>query len=190
MSNPANIPYRKIIRTRASFSDTSLYEGPDHYLYVQTNGAGQRYRRFNFKDISAFAIVQTNEWIWILLLCFSIAGLMIWGALSSGDASIWAAFSIPIAIVVISTIVYLIKGPTCRTVLYTAASEVPIRCLNRRKTTLRILHQMDQTIRAAQPSIPAAPDGDAAGPDELDQDVPPPASPALSPMSSDPELDL
>lgn len=156
-------PYRKLPGTGHQIAGyTRLYRGTDHLLQVSTVTFSERYKRFYFRDIQAFVVIRTNEWIVLAGLFLLLALLVIGLAVGVGDAVGSVVLGSFAALLFILALVVALRGPTCRCLVQTAVQTEKLPSLNRLRSTEKILAELAPLITAAQglmPSVTAEADG-------------------------------
>ena len=162
----AEIEYQRLTRVRAKFGisvalRSSLWQGPDHLLFVETTGYTETYKRFYFRDIQAIVVRKTTTFMvvnFVLGILFTIAMIPILAsskeiANGNGIVIFWLVFvllllGLPLAL-------NIIWGPTCACELRTAVQTQELPSLARMRQTRRILNRIRPLIAAAQGEISA-----------------------------------
>ncbi len=177
MSAPANT-YQKLPGTGHQIGGyTRLYRGADHLLQVSSVTFSERYKRFYFRDIQAFIVVRTNEWIVITALFLLLALLLTGLAVGVGDSLGSIVLGSFAALLLVIALIVGLRGPSCRCLVRTAVQTEKLPSLNRLRRAEKILAELAPLIIAAQwpmPTMEAEPD------DEVSPVTPvsPPESPA------------
>lgn len=141
--------YKKLPgRWFSPFVGRSLWQGPDHLLWVEGSMMHERYKRFFYKDIQALIMCRSNRRnIWTifwgaLILLFGIIALMV-----SGTPYVSASFS---AIWAFLLAVNLLKGPSCDVYLQTAVQFEKLSSLVRIPMARKTLDGIKQLVQLAQ----------------------------------------
>jgi hypothetical protein len=127
--NPSPPAYRKLPGGGLTWSGRgTLWLADDHLLEVTSFFVAERYRRFFFREIRAFAVQRTNVlaiWAWVLggiaaIFTPATIGLIFAGLQKGNDEGrvflyILAGFCAPIAfLAIVLFIVNFALGPSCR----------------------------------------------------------------------------
>lgn len=126
----------------------SLWEGPDHLLWVEHNLVHEQYKRFYYKDIQA-VILCTNRrrlfWttFWgVLLFLFVGFGLAL-----SGPGN---GLLVLVAVWGFLLVVNLLAGPTCDVYLQTAVQVEPLTTLVRVRSAVKVMGRIKAMAERAQ----------------------------------------
>ncbi len=188
---------------------SSLWLGEEWLLLVDSHLLRDEYRRFYFRDIQALQMRRTARGLIYNLGLGALAGFsaLIAALASSGNRGgrlFWAVVAVG---AFIALVVNLLRGPTCRCVLQTATSRLPLRSLSRVKAAQRAFARLRERIAAAQGGLlppeeaverlnqhlagaarqltasrlAGSPIPAAAGPPPVSASPPPPPPPPLSP---------
>jgi hypothetical protein len=147
--------YKKLTaRFFAFFYTARIWQGRDHFLYVETYACREHYKRFFFNDIQNIVMIRTNQHIF-----WAIA----WGILALVSAAIATTVS---GLPVISTFLlcfFLIclfinirQGPGCSVCIQTSVQHQRIMPFRRLKSSLEILRKMKATIESVQGTLDPA----------------------------------
>lgn len=147
--NPRQKTYRKLAGSGFSVSlRHSLWQGPDHLLWVESAVVQEQYRRFYFQDIEAVVLERTGRrTVWttvlgILLLPFAAVALFADGV---------AYFSIFItAILAVLLAIQWLKGPGCKVYLQTAVQRYRLSNLVRMPKALKVMDQIRTSTETVQ----------------------------------------
>ena len=160
-------PYRRIARGLLGCS--SLWQGPDHLLYVRGTGLilpfREEYIRFAFKDIQSVAIAPTRIGTIVTVVSATIAAAaMVAGALlfwAAGDAvmqafyKVMAALCAALAVIALPLcLVNLALGPTCHCAVQSEGQSHRLRPLRRLRRARKVAAALAATIRSHQASPP------------------------------------
>lgn len=143
-------------------SYTRLYRGADHLLQVSSVTFSENYKRFYFRDIQAFIIVRTNDWLVVIGLLLMLALLLTGLAVGVGDSVgsiVSGGFA---ALLLVLALIVGLRGPSCRCHVRTAVQTEKLPSLNRLRRAEKILAELAPLIAAAQEPMPSATD-DAVG---------------------------
>jgi hypothetical protein len=145
-------PYHKLPGKRFFlFARRSLWQGPDHLLWVENNLMQEQYKRFYFKDIQAVILCRNQHrlfWtiLWgTLLLLFGACGL----AFSGSDV----AFFILSAVWALLLVINLLAGPSCDVYLQTAVQREQLTSLVRVRTAVKVLDRIKELAEQAQGAL-------------------------------------
>jgi hypothetical protein len=153
---------------RAPFARRTLWQGPDHLLWVEKTLMQEHYRRFYFKDIQA-VIVRRNwrhhVWtlFWAVLVCAG-AGL----AMLSAETPDLPDFFVPAGFALLGVIALLInwfRGPCCEFYLQTAVQLERLTNMVRQRRALKMADRIKALTEKAQGpfQMTAATGGHGAG---------------------------
>lgn len=126
----------------------SLWEGPDHLLWVESAIFQEHYRRFYFQDIEAVVLHRTGRrtaWTWVLgafLLLFAAI------AVFSDETAYFSIFMI--TFLVIFAGVQWLAGSGCRVYLHTAVQKYHITNLVRMRKALKVMDRIRSSAEAVQ----------------------------------------
>ena len=126
----------------------SLWQGPDHLLWVEAGFFQEQYKRFYFKDIQSVTLRQTNRRvIWTLILG---AFLLLFGTVSlfaEKPAYVSGGMAILFAILLV---VQWLKGSGCTVFLQTAVQTKKLSNLVRMRKAIKIMDRIKAAAEAAQ----------------------------------------
>jgi hypothetical protein len=127
-----------------------FYEGPDHFLQVQSTGFTEAYKRFYFRDIQAF-IVERKPWhqLWSVFWLF-LAGCFVISALSivTGAMVLWSIAAFFVGIFLVN----LFIGPSCACYVQTAVQTEKLPTLKRVRSARKFIRRIHPALTAAQTS--------------------------------------
>ena len=155
--------YQRLTRARlrragfftAVATRSSLWLGKDHLLGIDSNGYGEDYKRFHFRDIQAVTLVATKRrliWNWVLSVPTALCAIgwsinFVSSAGSPGDvifaAGMISFFALPL-------LINNLLGPSCACQLRTAVQTEDLPSLNRFRRARRVLDRLRPLIAAAQ----------------------------------------
>lgn len=141
--------YRKLAGSGFSLAlRHSLWQGPDHLLWVESAIFQEQYRRFYFQDIEAVVLQRTGRrTVWTLVLggfFFLFAAI----ALFSDGIPYFSIFMA--ATLAILTAVQWLKGPGCRLYLQTAVQRYRLSNLVRMRKALKVMDRIRASAEAVQ----------------------------------------
>jgi len=161
--------YQRLTRARlrragfftAVATRSSLWLGKDHLLGIDSNGYGEDYKRFYFRDIQAVTIRKTNRrrlWNWILAIplavcsMFLIVGLVDVSRRQIQTDDYWGflGWGIPFGIVLGLMLTNTLRGPGGVCHLHTAVQTEQLPSLNRVRRARKVLDRLRPLIAAAQ----------------------------------------
>ena len=137
-------------------SYTRLYRGADHLLQVSSVTFSENYKRFYFRDIQAFVVLRTNDWIVVIGLLLMLALVLTGLAVGVGDSVGSVVLGSFAALLLILALVVGLRGPSCRCHVRTAVQTEKIPSLNRLRRAEKILAELAPLITAAQEPMPSA----------------------------------
>ncbi len=147
----ATRPYKRLPgRSSGILNSTTLWQGDDHLLFVQTIGVTESYRRFFYRDIQAFVVCKTHTGrttsiiLAVLTLLCGLPAFFVGPELAIG-------LGILAGILLIATLITLALGPTCRCELRTAVQTQVLPSLNRLRKARKALLRLQPVIAEAQP---------------------------------------
>lgn len=140
----------------------SLWEGPDHLLYIQAGGLlfafTETYKRFDYSKIQTISLGRTRTYGWmaaLMVLPMIIAAAIFVRLMTRGQGFAGAeiAGGICLGVLLLLTIlliVHLVKGPTCVVKLQTAVQVVRLLPLKRLRVAERVIAHLSQLCIAHQ----------------------------------------
>jgi len=200
MARMSRLPGRAIKHFGWAMQRHQLWMSEEYLLSREITLIQEDVRRYYYRDIQAIISTPTRTWItcsWLagtLLVILAACGILA-AVMGSPVAVALAAVSgaVPLAILLGN----LILGPSCRTMLYTAATEATLHSLGRQRAADRAVALLLPFIEAAQRGV--TPQGGAAAPSEAvenpasvwrapdaDGEHPAAVRPAYGPDPSDP----
>ena len=148
----APLVYRRLPGRSGGFSgSSSLWQGPDHLLLVNSSVIGERYRRFFFADIQAIIMRQTARRfvINVILLTLS-AGTFSLVYFTGGNPAVSGTF---VGCWLLFALVNSALGPTCETSIQTAVRTERIPSLVRLRKARKVLARIQPLIHEAQSAV-------------------------------------
>ncbi len=148
--------YRRLPgKHRRTFSQDTLWTGPDHLLWVSTGFYQEEYRRFYYKDIQCIVSRKTDRGKLINL---------VFGLLSAAPVPAIVYFSLefpPLAFVlgsvaaifIVLLLGNLILGPTCETHLRTEVQTQRLYSLKRTRSARKAMETIASLIEKAQAGL-------------------------------------
>ncbi|MFZ4596709.1 MAG: hypothetical protein ACOYOF_20820 [Verrucomicrobiaceae bacterium] len=153
----------------------SLWEGPDHLLYIQRSGFlltfKETYKRIDYAKVQCISYGRTRSYLWTSIWLVLLLLPLVWGLLANLETPIATGiFGGLTGLVLIFLIVHLARGPTCLCKIQTAVQVLRLTPLKRvraampvvaRLTQLCLQHQGGQApsaeaLAAAQGNVAAA----------------------------------
>ena len=187
----AKSEYKRLTRTRARaifgvavVARTSLWLGPDHLLYVETNGYTETYKRFYFRDIQSIIVRKTVE----STVANIILSVLIVLTAGPGMATNVIGLKVPLFILATAFVVVLginlLRGGTCRCYLRTAVQLEQLVSVARVRTAHKVLARIRPLIADAQ--------GGELSPDAIavlaQKSEPPPPAETTAPGGGEPPI--
>ncbi len=147
-------PYKRLPgRWRSAFSRKTLWQGPDHLLWVEKTMMQEHYRRFYFKDIQAIIVCRNRRhhlWSLFWAMLMVVTGSL---ALVASDTPDLPAFFVPAAFTLIwgiGLLVNLLKGPCCDFYLQTAVQLERLTNMARERKVLKMADRIKALAEKAQ----------------------------------------
>ncbi|MEO7794929.1 MAG: hypothetical protein ABIV06_09170 [Thermoanaerobaculia bacterium] len=164
---------------------TSLWQGKDHILLVQSRGYSESYRRFYFGEIQALILRRTSRSRNGALVLLGLALLLFAAALlgTSSASLLWLIPGVPIAI---ALVVLVLGGPSCTVHVRTAIETSELSALCRVRSAERSLARISALVEEIQGAATVA-DIALLG-DSATTSAPPIERSRISPESSPPPL--
>jgi hypothetical protein len=152
-------PYRRLpgLRFNGASARAVLRLGNDHLLQCDyRSGFVERYKRFYFRDIQAFIIRKTSQWLVAITIWTLVGGLFLLIA-NSAHWNRYVTLTLE-GICLLFIARNLIRGPSCRTHIQTAVQTDLLPMLKRTRKTERVLRAVFPLINEAQSTTePIAP---------------------------------
>jgi len=147
----------------------TLWEGPDHLLYIERTGwplaFTESYRRVDYAKIQAISYARTRWFVVLFIALLAVLALVSWGLWATHDSIPgMVIFGALTTVVFVMTVVHLARGPTCVCKIQTAVQVLNLRSLNRLRPTLRCVARLTQLClqhqggQALTPEVLAAAD--------------------------------
>jgi hypothetical protein len=130
------------------FEVRSLWQGPDHLLWVETVFFKENYKRFFYTDIQAVTLQRTHThifWSCVWGLLASVCGLIAF--MVADPPLISGSFT---AIFLLLLTANVVMGPACIVYLQTAAQIQRISSLKRVRTAQRTMTRIKALVEAVQ----------------------------------------
>ncbi len=149
----------------------SLWEGPDHLLYIQSQGFGlsfsESYRRIDYAKIQAFEYGATRTWPWTLAwqavltaLCTTGAGFWIVSLSDPGALAFFGPVSAVILLILVPSLINnIIKGPSCICKVQTGVQVLRLMPVNRMREAGKVAVRIRELCLAHQGSLTPQPLG-------------------------------
>jgi hypothetical protein len=128
---------------------TTLWQGSDHILQVQSRGYSEAYRRFYFREIQALVLRPTTRSRNISLVLLTLA-LLAFGAAMLGTPPgtiFWLVLGTPFALALLAQAP---GGPSCIVHVRTAIETSQLTALCRRRTAERSLAAIAELVEGVQ----------------------------------------
>jgi len=127
-----------------------LWLGDDHVLQVETEGYSEKYKRFYFKDIQGVTIRRSVDGRFVNFLLGAPMTFFAAIAISVDDGGLAAGMAFMAGIFLFFLIINIVRGPTCKAMLFTAVQDEPLVTCHRVKTAKKLLARLQPLIAAAQ----------------------------------------
>ena len=155
MSEQEYIRLTRLRRRRGKFLEAissygSLWLGKDHLLSVSSTRFSEDYKRFYFRDIQAFTIVQTRRReVWNLILSI----LLVLGVLIAAQSFSRMAALI-VSLVGVPLLLYNnLMGPTCMVYIRTAVQVEELPSLTRVRRAQKVIARIRPLIQSMQTEL-------------------------------------
>lgn len=136
-------------RSRQFLNASTLWEGPDHLLQVQSHVVAESYRRFFFRDIHAVVICETKNGR-VMTIVLGVLGGLLCLPMPFVPLAATIVLGIVAALFFLLAVGNFFRGPTCVCSLRTAVQTQELPSLNRLKTARKVLASLQPKIIAAQ----------------------------------------
>ena len=151
----AEIEYKRLTRARARFSiavlsRTSLWLGPDHLLYVESNGYTETYKRFYFRDIQAFTVQQTPTARTVNIILLVVTLLFVFFGLMSDETGFKIFHFIVAGLFGVILLFNALPGASCKCYVRTAVQTEELGALARLRRARKVLDRIRPLITEAQ----------------------------------------
>lgn len=136
---------------------STLWQGPDHLLYVTHEGYMESYKRFYFRDIQAFVLRRTRKQpvygtvYALLLLLFGVPGVA--GFFAGWHWAIGGSLLLLAGLSLLGFVLNWRRGPTASLYLRTAVHTVRILSVTRLGPALDLLRHLEPLVEGAQPLL-------------------------------------
>jgi len=141
--------YRRLPgRPFSPFSVQSLWQGPDHLLWVNSFFFHESYKHFYFKDIQSLVIRRSDaHQVWNVLwgVLMAVFGLAAW--FIPGTPYVSGTFA---SIFLVSLLTNIALGPACSVYLQTAVQVVKLSSLKRVRTAYKAIDQIKALVESVQ----------------------------------------
>ena len=147
----ASVKYRRLPGRKKNFliGYYTLWQGPDHLLYVFSRFGVEDYKRFYFNDIQAIITRKTIAGRIQNLILGGLLGLFTSLAFFSDNA--WLGFhGVMMAILLILLLINWVRGSTCETYLSTAIQTEKLPSLHRLKNAQKVMNRVRPLIEQTQ----------------------------------------
>jgi hypothetical protein len=154
----AEIEYQRLARSRfrrrfavAVSSRTSLWLGPDHLLFIESNGYTENYKRFYFRDIQALTIQQTITVRAVNTVLGIVTGLFaFFGVVIARDSAARIPLLVIAGVFGLILLLHAIPGTSCKCWIRTAVQTEELAALARVRQARKVLDRLRPLIAAAQ----------------------------------------
>jgi hypothetical protein len=145
--------YKKLFSANVNFlgGNSVMRATDDHFLYCESNGYSEEYKRFFYSDIQAIKMVKKRDWAFILNLFFLACVVFITVFLADSTGALFVFGSI-IAVLVVVALYCLIAGNPVEVKFITTYSSDRI-ILGRVWRTAKNLRKITAYLENAQNSL-------------------------------------
>lgn len=154
---------------RGGRSGGSLWQGPDHLLYIESSGFmlpfSETYKRIDFRNIQTISHAPTSRGLWITIWLIVLLGLLVWGLIGTYDGGMPNPFLLVLTVIVAPLLVlHLIKGQTVVCKVQTAVQVLNLKPLRRLKKARAFVEKLEVLCREHQAGLAPSSPGDALPP--------------------------
>jgi hypothetical protein len=141
--------YRRLPGRPFSLIDIrSLWQGPDHLLWVESIFFSEHYKRFFYRDIQSLVIRRNGtHWLWSALWGGLALTFGLFAALLPGTPYVSGIFTV---VFLLTLGVNLALGPACSVYLQTAVQVQKLTTLKRVRTARKVIGRIKPLIEAVQ----------------------------------------
>ncbi|MDB6120050.1 MAG: hypothetical protein JWO08_3831 [Verrucomicrobiaceae bacterium] len=147
----------------------SLWEGPDHLLYIESEGFLvefiESYKRIDYSKIQAITYGLTRTWAWTIVWQVALTALLIWPVVyffSVNGYRYIDPVSLPPAsmaflgfvLMLVVLVVNLVKGPTCVCKIQTAVQSLKLKPVVRVKQARKLAEKVAALCLQHQGALP------------------------------------
>lgn len=159
MERMKRLPGRSVRHFGLGFQRHQLWLAGEYVLYREIFGYREEVKRFYYRDIQAIVCTPTRSW----RTCSWLSGSLLIFLAICGGVSAYQGVMLPFALAWIGAtfslailLGNLVLGPSCSTMLYTAAAEAPLFSLGRRRSAEKAIARISERIQQAQQGMAAA----------------------------------
>ena len=130
------------------FVSWSLWQGPDHLLWVSSAFFRERYQRFYYKDIQSLVQRRTNDhlvWTFVWAALALLSGIAMLA--TSGPHYASGGF---LSLFTLALLTNILLGPSCTVFLQTAVQVQKISCLRRKRTANKTMDLVKTLVEERQ----------------------------------------
>jgi hypothetical protein len=142
-----------------------LWQGEDHLLLVEYDGAREYYKRFGYRDIQAIIIRKTNDALAANIVLMAIVGFLVAVAISVSDPVGRITLLVVGGFFGLLLVCNALPGPSCQCWIRTAVQTDDLPSLSRLRRARKVLERLQPLIAEAQGQL--APEEVAARMQEL-----------------------
>lgn len=141
--------YRKLSGSGFSLMLTrSLWQGPDHLLWVEGSLTQEQYKRFYFADIQALVLRRTHRrTLWAIVWG---AFFLLSGAIAQFGSGTNFAVIVMAALFLVILVVHWLLGPGCEVFLQTAVQMQKLTTLVRERKAIEVMNRIKAAAEQAQ----------------------------------------
>jgi len=119
------------------------------------NGWVENYRRFYYGDIRALVVGRTSRWLVMNVIFSAICALFLFLCLVVHERAGMISLGCTSACFGLLLLVNVLRGPTCRVMIYTALGGEPLPSIQRLRTARKVMALLKPRLLAAQGELPA-----------------------------------
>ena len=146
--------YRKLAgkgsRPGHIFTWYTLWQGPDHFLQIETSGYTEEYKRFFYKNIQSITLRKTNRgrnWNIFLLTMLGLGAALLLSVSSTAARVAWGIWA---GLFAFFAVINLLMGPTATCRVKTAVQQEDLPSLKRLRKCRKVLARLRPEIATAQ----------------------------------------
>jgi hypothetical protein len=127
-----------------------LWQGAEHVLLVEWDGAREHYKRFDYRDVQAFTVLKTNEGKILNAILGTVLCVLAVLAIASSGVGLRVSLLVLAGIFGVILIFNALAGPTCQCSIRTAVQTDELPSLTRLRRARKVLARLRPLITQAQ----------------------------------------
>lgn len=134
---------------RGGRSGGSLWQGPDHLLYIESSGFmlpfSETYKRIDFRNIQTISYAPTHRGQWITVWLVLLLGLLVWGLIGTYEGGMPNPFFLILSLMLVPLmVVHWVKGQTVVCKVQTAVQVLNLKPLRRLKKARAFVEKLER----------------------------------------------